>query len=100
MLVPKTQLAALEDPAPSGNWGYIGIMKKENGNYIILGVGSIVYWNNVGVVLGLYRDNGKENGNYYNGVMWGLGFRVAHFQVRQGNLSANSGESNGRESGT
>ena len=31
------------------------------------------YWGHIGVVLGLYRgyrDNGKENGNYY------LGFRV------------------------
>ena len=24
----------------------------------------------MGYILGLYRDNGKENGNYYNGVMW------------------------------
>ena len=24
--------------------------------------------------MGLYRDNGKENGNSYNGVLWGLGF--------------------------
>ena len=30
-------------------WGYIGIMEKKNGNYYIN--------------LGLYRDNGKENGN-------------------------------------
>ena len=30
------------------------------------------------VVLGLYGDNGKENGNYYNGLfrVWGLGFGV------------------------
>ena len=21
-------------------------------------------------ILGLYRDNGQENGNYYNGVIW------------------------------
>ena len=21
----------------------------------------------IGIILGLYRDNGKENGNYYNG---------------------------------
>ena len=28
-------------------------------------------------MLGLYRDNGKENGNYYLGFrVWGLGFRV------------------------
>ena len=24
----------------------------------------------------IYWDNGKENGNYYSGVMKGLGFRV------------------------
>ena len=34
------------------NWGYIGIMKKANYNMII------------GYILGLHRDNGKENGNY------------------------------------
>ena len=28
----------------------------------------------IGVILGLYRDNGKENGNYY------LGFRVQGFR--------------------
>ena len=27
----------------------------------------------IGVILGLYRDNGKENGNYYLGFrVWGL----------------------------
>ena len=25
----------------------------------------------IGVLLGLYRDNGKENGNYYNWLSWG-----------------------------
>ena len=28
----------------------------------------------IGVIEGLYRDNGKENGNYYNGVVQGLEF--------------------------
>ena len=23
----------------------------------------------IGYILGIYRDNGKENGNYYNGVI-------------------------------
>ena len=27
----------------------------------------------IGYILGLYRDNGKESGNYYNGITWGLG---------------------------
>ena len=28
----------------------------------------------MGGILGLYRDNGKENGNYHNGVcrIWGI----------------------------
>ena len=31
-------------------WGYIGILEKKNGNYYS--------------IMGLYWDNGKENGNY------------------------------------
>ena len=37
----------------------------------------------LGVILGLYRDNGKENGNFYRWrveslglTVWGLGFGV------------------------
>ena len=31
----------------------------------------------IGVILGLYWDNGKENGNYYNGLYWGyIGFYI------------------------
>ena len=29
----------------------------------------------IGVILGLYWDNGKENGNYYNRLVLGLSFR-------------------------
>ena len=32
--------------------------------------GSGLYWGYIRVILGLYGDNGKENGSYY------LGFRV------------------------
>ena len=32
-------------------------------------------------IFGLYRDNGKENGNYYNGVKKGLGFRVMVYDL-------------------
>ena len=38
---------------------------------------TIVYWAYIGVMLELYRDNGKENGNYYTilglyrGYYWG-----------------------------
>ena len=28
---------------------------------------------------GFYRDNGKENGNYYNGLYRVLGFRILGF---------------------
>ena len=31
-----------------------------------------LYWDYIGVILGLYRDNGKENGNYYLGFL-GIG---------------------------
>ena len=31
----------------------------------------------LGYILGLYTDNGKENGNYYNGIIMGhVGFRA------------------------
>ena len=45
-------------------WGYIGIMEKktETTTYIGFHRGSI------GFKLGLYWDNGKENGNYYTGL--------------------------------
>ena len=26
-------------------------------------------------ILGLYRDDGRENGDYYNGATWSLGFK-------------------------
>ena len=29
--------------------------------------GADTHWDNIGVILGLYGDDGKENGNYYNG---------------------------------
>ena len=34
-----------------------------------------------GVLLGVYWDNGKDNGNYYNGLYWGLGFRVQGLRI-------------------
>ena len=44
-------------------WGYIGTLKKENGNYYI------VYW---GYTLEIDRGNGEENGIHYIGVpYWG-----------------------------
>ena len=30
----------------------------------------------IGYILGLYWDNGKENGNYYLGVGFSLGLKV------------------------
>ena len=32
----------------------------------------------IGAKLRLYGDGGKENGNYSNGVIWGLGFGGTH----------------------
>ena len=31
---------------------------------------------NIRVILGLHWDNGNENGNYYNGLIGFMGFRV------------------------
>ena len=52
-------------------WGYMGIMEKKVettgiiwGLYRDYRVHIRVY---IRVLLGLYRDNGKENGNYYLG---------------------------------
>ena len=48
---------------PTVNWGYIGIMEKAMET-------AIVYWGCIGImcysILGLYRDNGKDNGNCYS----------------------------------
>ena len=41
-------------------WGYIGIMVKKMETTIIH------------YIWGLYRDNGKENGNYYNTLYMGV----------------------------
>ena len=58
-------------------WGYTGIMEKNMETIGIIGIIQRLYWDNIGVILGLYRDNGKENGNYYSmlGVKlcWGWG---------------------------
>ena len=36
----------------------------------------------VGVIQGLYRDNGKENGNYYLALrVWGLGLGFFGFKL-------------------
>ena len=40
----------------------------------------------IGYILGLYRDNGKENGNNYNGLYWGY-------------IHSNNGEPNRTENG-
>ena len=41
-------------------WGYIGIMEKKMETTIMGDIGIIRY------MLGIYWDNGEENGNYYN----------------------------------
>ena len=40
-------------------WGYMGIMEKKMEATIM------VYIRSIGYILGLYWDNGKENGSYY-----------------------------------
>ena len=52
------------------NRAYIGILEKKIETTIMGYIGIIGY------ILGIYRDNGKENGNYYNGVIEGLGFSI------------------------
>ena len=37
------------------------------------------YRDYIGDILGLYRDNGKENGNYYNGLYRGQKVLVSGF---------------------
>ena len=43
--------------------GYIGIMEKKMETTGIIGI--IQYIGIIGSILGLYWDNGEENGNYY-----------------------------------
>ena len=55
--------------------GYIGIMEKKMETTIIYYIG--LCGGNIRVILGLYRDNGKEHGNYrdyrgYIGIVLGL----------------------------
>ena len=37
--------------------------------------GTCKAWGSIRVTLGLYEDNGKENGNYYNGL-----YRIVRFR--------------------
>ena len=46
----------------------------------------IAHWGNFGVILGLYRDNGKENGNYYLGFGRACSGHVATISSRTGRL--------------
>ena len=46
-------------------WGYIGTMeKKMETTGIIRVILRGIYWEYIGDILGIYRDNGKEHGNY------------------------------------
>ena len=65
---------------------------KKKTRFRVEGLGYRGYIGILGYILGLYGNNGKENGNYYNGLYekklgnleprvlgfgaWGLGFRV------------------------
>ena len=50
--------------------------------WIILGLYWVIirlYWGYIGVIVGLYGDNGKENGNYYNGLYMDYGVPKTSF---------------------
>ena len=56
-------------------------MSQDASGFRVQGLGfQGLYRGYIGLTLGLYRDNGKENGNYYLGFrgfrVQGLGFRV------------------------
>ena len=36
-----------------------------------------LYWGSIGVILGLYGDNGQENGNDHNGLYWVSGLSLS-----------------------
>ena len=58
---------------PEFYWDYIGVILGLYWDYIGVMLG--LYWGYIGVI---YRDNGKENGNYCNQerilLAWSLGF--------------------------
>ena len=64
----------LKDVVEVNVGGYFGIMEKKMETTIICGLyrGYIYIW----VILGLYWDNGRENGNYLIGFKGVIGFRV------------------------
>ena len=49
-------------------WGYIGIMEQKMETTILVYIG-VMEKKMETTILGSYRDNGKENGNYYIGVI-------------------------------
>ena len=64
------------------DWDYIGIMEEKMETTIMGYIGCIyIYGDYRGIILVLYRDNGKENGNYQSilGVYTVLGVRLARF---------------------
>ena len=50
----------IRQPSPSKNIFKAGLYR----DYIRVILG--VYWGYIGVILGFYKDNRKENGNYYS----------------------------------
>ena len=67
------RLGGLRDQVPK-SWTHAAGRKVKKGltHWVILGL----YWGYIGDLLGLYLDNGKENGNY------DLGFRVKALEFR------------------
>ena len=46
----------------------MGRMEKKMETLGIIGIIQGLYRDYIEIILGLYGDNGKENGNYYNGL--------------------------------
>ena len=54
------------EEAPKFLQHFFGICGRKPEGFQVLGL-SFAHRGYIGVILGLHRDNGKENGNYYSG---------------------------------
>ena len=64
MVVLEAMDLTANEAAPGSRSGYVGSLGFRVGPF------NGIYKDYIGVIQGLYGDNGKENGNYY------VGFRV------------------------
>ena len=57
--------------SPAKRLGHANMIKLEPHESLdswVIGIMQGLYTDYFGYILGLYRENGKENGNYYNGL--------------------------------